>query len=331
MRRGAMDPLLKTVAGSLDATIDSIAKVALLVEEDVPQMVRDLMPHGVDRPEGVSLLSLKNHALLAYLNGVALVLLTRVQLLEDVDTDSQRQRAIETTIVQRVCLEKGVKPLEKRLSYQLDKMMRSYKRMEAQHQSEVGKGKDSGSGSNSDSDSDSDSNSDSSDDNLAYKPDVLALAKLTSRDTRAAAAAGGDKYKPPKISALEPPKPAAAASRRSDNRKLQSMEEYLRETSDQPSMEASIGATIINHGKGGVKTNREREKEREIQTYEENNFTRLPNAATKKTHRQKQSELVNNFGGEDWSIFNNKRNVDDSTSRKRKPTTAWDRVKKRRS
>ena len=324
----AMDPLLKTVAGSLDATIESIAKVAELVEEDAPQMVRDLMRlQGVDRLEGVSLLSLKNHALLAYLNNLVLVLLTRMQLLEDVDTDAQRQRAVENTIVQRVCLEKGVKPLEKRLSYQLDKMIRSHKRMEAQSQSKDGKDNDK----DSDSDSGSGSDADSSDDNLAYKPDVLALAKLTPKVAREAAAGGGDKYKPPKISALEPPKPAAAASRRSDNRKLQSMEEYLRETSDQPSMEASIGATIINHGKGGVKTNREREKEREIQTYEENNFTRLPNAATKKTHRQKQSELVNNFGGEDWSIFNNKRNVDDSTSRKRKPTTAWDRVKKRRS
>lgn len=107
------------------------------------------------------------------------------------------------------------------------------------------------------------------------------------------------------------------------------MEEYLAESSDLPQAESSIGATIVDHGRGGVKTSRDKQKEKEIQRYEESNFTRLPSTATKKTFKQKMAERANTFAGEDWSMFNNKRDLKDGTSRKRKAGTAWDRVKRR--
>ena len=185
-------------------------------------------------------------------------------------------------------------------------------------------------GNLSEDDSESVSDSDSEDENLNYKPDVQSLARKSlamSSDSK-----GKDSnatYKPPKIAAVAP---AETSSKRDiNNRKLQSMEEYLQENSDAPMAEASIGSTIVNHGKGGVKTAKDKEREKEVQAYEEANFTRLPSTTTKKSFRQKQHELANTFAGEDWSIFNNNRNVKDTTSRKRKPTSAWDRAKKRRS
>ncbi|CAK7892715.1 U3 small nucleolar ribonucleoprotein protein Lcp5p [[Candida] anglica] len=334
-----MDELLKTIGGSLDVTMEAMTALAQTLEEENPVMIEELRKqNNVSSLEGVSLLALKNNSLMSYLNNAALVLLAKLQSLEgdaeEEDVINARKQAVENTIIQRVTLEKGVKPLEKRLSYQLDKLVRAYRRMETEETEtreklEGQQAKEGESGSESGSDDDSDSEAD---DNLAYKPDVQSLAKLTAAKDKRSSKDGSSSaaYKPPKISAVAPPKPTAAPTS-GDNRKLQSMEEYLKENSDQPLMESSIGSTIVNHGKGGVKTNREKEKEQQIQTYEETNFTRLPNAATKKTFRQKQSELVNNFAGEDWSIFNNKRSISDSTSRKKKPNSAWDRVKKRRT
>ncbi|KAM9917118.1 hypothetical protein OXX59_009553, partial [Metschnikowia pulcherrima] len=76
---------------------------------------------------------------------------------------------------------------------------------------------------------------------------------------------------------------------------------------------------------------RDKQKEMELQRYEESNFTRLPSTATKKSFRQKMAERANTFAGEDWSMFNNKRDLKEGTSRKRSSGTAWDRVKRSRS
>lgn len=338
-----MDDILKNISGSLDSTIDAISKIIDLANDDAhPVMIQELMKqNNIPVLEGVSLLTLKNNSLISYLQNLVLILLAKLQDLdEESNGEINNQRAVENSIVQRVTLEKGIKPLEKRLSYQLEKMIRSYKRTETEEEetreklSKVGeKGEEDE--EEDDEDEDGDDSDSEDDDNLAYKPDVQALAKLapnskSTKQSSSASTLSGEKYKPPKISAIEPPKPTSASTSKASNRKLQSMEEYLKENSDQPMLESSIGSTIVDHGKGGVKTSKDKEREREIQTYEENNFTRLPNAATKKSYKQRQSEMVNNFGGEDWSIFNNKRDVSESTSRKRKPNTAWDRVKKRR-
>lgn len=99
-----------------------------------------------------------------------------------------------------------------------------------------------------------------------------------------------------------------------------------------PMVEASVGSTIVEHGRGGVKTQHDRKKEREIQTYEEDNFVRLPTSQTKKSFKEKQRDIRNQFAGEDWSMFNNNKDVTrQGTSRKRKATTVWDKVKKKKN
>lgn len=332
-----IDSVLTGIIGALDSTKNAIEAIEAnhIDTEEIPTMVEQLMAKGnVDKLEGVSLLSLKNESLASYLNNLAIIILSHLQRLKksasEDETTSTKAKAVENSIVQRVTLEKGVKPLEKKLNYQLEKMIRSYNKMiedETKLEAKLTNKPESEDESGSDSESDSEQ---SEDDALSYKPDVNNLKKSQANIKPTASSSSNDVYKPPKISAVAPPTSLAEKPERTSGGKLQSMEEYLQENSDLPQTEVSIGSSILNNGRGGVKTNRDRQKELEIQNYEENNFTRLPSTMTKKTFKQKQNEKINNFAGEDWSIFNNNRTIEGSTSRKRKATTAWDKIKKRK-
>ncbi|KAG7192887.1 uncharacterized protein KQ657_001344 [Scheffersomyces spartinae] len=345
----SVDELLKSIITAVESSSQSVDSIVEKVRDEVtPEIVNALMQtSSVKKPEGMSLLSLKNGSLLAYLNSIVLILLTRLELLDgDDDEEGVRSKAIKSSIVQRVTLEKGVKPLEKKLSYQVDKMVRAFTRMENEEQEikqkKNGSGSDSDSGSGSLSDDDNDDDDDEDDDALAYRPDASALSKLipTSKDRRSVKSKNGEsqdsaeKYKPPKISAMAPPTQKVydedSGPKARSGKKLQSMEEYLRESSDLPQVEHSVGSQIVDHGRGGVKTQHERQKEKEIQEYEEANFTRLPQSKTKKNYKQKRADMMNNFAGENWSMFNNSRDLSEGTSRKRKAGSAWDRAKKRR-
>ncbi|ODQ79062.1 hypothetical protein BABINDRAFT_162134 [Babjeviella inositovora NRRL Y-12698] len=343
----SLDAFLQTIIESLESTTASVERIESGLSEELPSIIQELLSkNGIDaddKLEGVSLLSLKNSSMLSYLNSLAMIILSHLERLKTNDTEElekSRAKSVENTIVQRVTLERGVKSLEKRLVYQLDKMVRAYTRMEKEETDAKTHAEKTG-------DDDSDE-SDSEDDALQFKPDALALTasmkpepkNSRNRRNRNASEEGDDKestekYKPPKIAAVVPPSSVTdidkASSSSKRNKKLQSMEEYLLETGDAPLAEASIGSTIVQNGRGGVKTARDKAKEQEIQTYEETNFTRLPSTMTKKTSKQKLKDLKHTFGGEDWSIFNSNREVGEETSRKKKPTNAWDRAKRRRT
>ena len=345
-----VDIVLKEIISSTKSTEASVKELIAFVKDSSsqhPELVRNLLAKSNLLLEGVSLLGLKNESLVSYINNIVLVVLSHLERLEsDLETGSS---AVERSIIQRVTLEKGVKPLEKKLSYQLDKMIRAYGRMEQDEIKAEQKLNDRGSGENdendendSEEDSEEDSEDDSEDDELAYRPDASSFAKLTSAKTKlkptsSAVSTSNEKYRPPKISAMAPPTAVKSHdidsnTTSSKNRKLQSMEEYLQEQSDMPMVEASVGSTIVEHGRGGVKTQHDRKKEREIQTYEEDNFVRLPTSQTKKSFKEKQRDIRNQFAGEDWSMFNNNKDVTrQGTSRKRKATTVWDKVKKKKN
>lgn len=323
--------LLKGISQGYTATGSSIEAI---ISRDTfhPEIINNLLQKVGDSQnlEGVSLLALKNNALLSYINSLALITLSQISRLESDTVASSRESAIKQSIIQRVTLEKGIKPLEKKLNYQLDKMVRSYNRMLTDDKSLETKIQQKA--ENSDSDNSSDSDSD--DEETNYKPDATALAQLTNNGKKSSSDTSKEKYKPPRVTAMAPPrsnKDPDQKEKTQRQQKLQSMEEYLREQSDVPSVETSIGSTIVDHGRGGVKTQHDRSKEKRIQDYEESNFIRLPNSQTKKTFQQRQRDMKNHFGGEDWSIFNNDRDVNADTSRKRKPMSSWDRAKKRRN
>lgn len=345
MSEKSLDVLLKEISQSLDQTKSAIEDTKSKFLDDsellLPPIIKQILSDGKYELEGMSLISLKSNSLLSYVNNLTLVILSHLTRMEQEGTEEKKEIAVKGSIEQRVTLEKGIKPLEKKLLYQLDKMVRSFHRMEEesskleQKVTEEAESKITN-GENSEDDSDSESDSEDDEDALSYRPDAAALAKMAPSTKKKQATASTEeeskeKYKPPKISAVAPPSANFddRAGPKQHNRKLQSMEEYLAEASDLPQAENSIGSTIVDKGRGGVKTSRERQKEKEIQRYEESNFTRLPNTATKKTFKQKMAERVNNFAGEDWSMFNSNRDLKDGTSRKRKAASAWDRAKKR--
>ncbi|CUM65015.1 uncharacterized protein PRCAT00002634001 [Priceomyces carsonii] len=331
-----IDVILEGIISSLDETRGLVDGLSIKNKESpFSSLVEDLLQKlNQEKLEGVSLLALKNNSLLSYINNLVLIVLGHLKRVNGSCNDEVLEDAVKGSIVQRVTLEKGIKPLEKKLNYQLDKMIRSYHRMEAENkkQEEELDGKmrsRSSEGGNSSSANSSDvSSGEEEEDELSLKPDSSALAKLT-KEEKSNPITGKEKYRPPKISAVAPPTQQFDTKRQHSGRKLQSMEEYLRDSSDLPQVETSIGSTIVDSGRGGVKTNAEREKEKEIQSYEENNFVRLPQTQMKKSFKDREREKVNNFAGEDWSMFNNNRKISDDTSRKRKSKSAWDRAKRK--
>lgn len=308
-----MDALLKQMTEAVAACTATVEAQALDSLTVPPDFIKDILAKTSKLEiEGVSLLLLKTQLLAGYVNNVALVLLEHLARLEG---EEPNQEPVERSVVQRVTLEKGVKPLEKKLSYQLDKMVRTFTR-EHQRVKDMENAREKTQDSdNSDSDSDSE-------DELNFKPDTTSEEKL--------AKSLDGKYRPPKLLAVAFA-PQDEKEDESKTKKLQSMEEYLQEQLEAPSVEALIGLTIINHGRGGVKTAHDKKREKEIQTYEESNFTRLPDKQVKKNAKQKRRDQLNNFGGEDFGMFaSGNRDISELTTRKRKATTAWDRAKKRR-
>ncbi|CCE64254.1 hypothetical protein TPHA_0H00440 [Tetrapisispora phaffii CBS 4417] len=361
-----LESILKQINESLDSTSESIDKLKAVygdgttgAGDEVRSKIERNILNGA-ASENVSLLSLKNGSMLGYVSSLLMVIGNKLDVnTEDETCGAAREKAIES----RVVLERGVKPLEKKLGYQLDKLTRAYTRIEKEYldaeartleKSHSKKGSD---GSDKDAQSESDS---SSDEELSYRPNAAGLTKSTKTSSRGSKAPineeslsaaeeseGEDKkggvYKPPKITAMLPPQQrhfedkfnAQEHKDRSNRSRMQAMEEYVKESSEQPDWESSIGANIVNHGRGGIKSLRDTEKERKVTTYEEDNFTRLNTVGNKLERRkQKQRERmakVNMIGGEDFSIFNSKRKFEDSTSRRgnKKSHTAWDRAKRK--
>ncbi|CDO92631.1 unnamed protein product [Kluyveromyces dobzhanskii CBS 2104] len=353
--------VLKTIKESLKACGESLDKLEEVCDDEQSRPFEGsaVVGHDGDKLEKVSLLSLKNGSMLSYLNSLLLVLgqkLNKQMVIED-----GRVKAVE----QRVVLERGVKPLEKKLGYQLDKLTRAYTRLEKEVEESkkraelqglqpgLGKLRASstsrpGTGSGSDSDSDSDS-----EEETQYRPNGSGMVDRTAPGKKATGKSvkQGEEdadnrdnvYRPPKISAVLPPKQqhfedkfnAQEHKDKSTRSRMQAMEEYLKDSAEQPEWEASIGANIVNHGRGGVKTSRDTERERGVQKFEEDNFTRLnPNGSKTDKRMKKQREImakVNMIAGEDFSIFNSKRKLEDSTSRRgnKKSRNAWERAKKK--
>lgn len=319
-----MDSLLDAICTSVDGTNAHITKILeSLDSEEYPEFIKVLNGGNV---EEMSLLSVKNNSMASYLNNVIMIVLAQLDRLKKENSDEYKHKSVDSTIEQRITLEKGVFPLEKKLNYQMDKMIRQYREQEKSFleqekpsSSSLPQSNSEGSGTSGSDDSESES-----DDELSYKPNVSSLKSSSEASTSTSTST----YKPPKISAKAPPTESETKTK-SNTKKLQSMEEYLREASDVPQEERSIGSNIISHGRGGVTTNKDREKQAEIQAYEEDNFTRLPHTMTEKSNQQKRKDANNTFAGEDWSMFNNSRNVNEVT-KKRRSNNVWDKVKRRK-
>ncbi|CAB4254352.1 Lcp5p [Maudiozyma barnettii] len=358
-----LNKLLKEMHASLDATSEAINKLETIYEH--PSQHNDIASHlKVDENVKVSLLSLKNGSMLSYLSSLLSIIDDKMDpKVKDPTTSKGR----ETSIENRVVLERGVKPLEKKLGYQLDKLVRSYTRAEKEYKDVEKRITEKGNRASMHSsrgvnDEEEDASSSDEDDELSYRPNMInAKTKTTtkSRYTRESESQSNDNneetkeenrendgiYRPPKINAMLPPQTTIHFEDkfsvkdhkdRSSHSKMQAMEEYIKDQAEQPDWGTSIGADILDHGRGGIKSSRDTEKERRVTTFEEENFTRVNHMGMNKTERKKQklrqrNAKANVIGGEDFGIFNSKRKMEESTSRRsnKKPRSAWDRAKNR--
>lgn len=309
--------------------------------------------------DSLSLLGLKNHTMMAYLHHLAVIALAQVQRVEKEQKDDAlekgRQAAIRGTITNRVVLEKGIKGLESKVNYQIEKMLKAYtqekERVAAKAEAKAERARLVSEGLAEPQDEDDeddveeeaqeDEDDSDSDDNLAFKPNVANLARdknaiRSARDARGRKDDRNDKsdksdssskpgiYRPPKISAVAPESKTAG---RKSQKKNATMEEYLQYSSNAPMVEQSIGSGILERGRGGEKTDRDRKREDEVRRFEEDNFTRLP-AANKKDKARLNKARAGAFFGEDWGFGSG--DVGEATKRKRGNSSVWEKSKKRR-
>lgn len=344
--------------GSLNATSEAIDKLESTFvhssgsNEDIASYL------NVDENVKVSLLSLKNGSMLSYLSALFSIIGSKM---DPESKDPTGNKGRESSIENRIVLERGVKPLEKKLGYQLDKLVRSYTRAEKEYKDAEKRATESTSNANRTGSDDENEDVSSSDeeDEMSYRPNMLSAKKSTAKKSSRSSETIEEEaeqekeedqendgiYRPPKINAMLPPQATTHFEDkfsvkdhkdRSNLSKMQAMEEYIKDQSEQPDWGTSIGADILDHGRGGIKSSRDTEKERRVTTFEEENFTRVNHMGMNKTERKKQKQRqrmakANIIGGEDFGIFNSKRKMEDSTSRRssKKPRSAWDRAKRR--
>ena len=252
--------------------------------------------------DGISLLDAKNELLLSYLqNLVFLIILklrSRSSLGEDpASSESELNDAVTKKLVElRVYIEKGVRPLEGKLHYQLDKLLHAANEAGAASGPALPNGPRNPAKKNADvsaSDPQEEEEEEGEDDDddddedptittapaiadLAHRPNPSAFARppTTTTTTSSTSPATNDRstgvYRPPRITPTALPTTDRAPQKAARQRTAHTMNEYIREEMDDaPMAEPSIGAGSGLRGKA-------REREEERRGYEEMRLVRLP-------------------------------------------------------
>ncbi|GJD00305.1 sas10/utp3/C1D family protein [Colletotrichum higginsianum] len=262
---------------------------------------------SISPPEnGISLLDTKNELLLSYLQNLVFLILLKLrnakkQSSEDQGASDTTETVVRKLVELRLYLEKGVRPLEDKLRYQIEKILRAADDAERNAHA-VKAAKDAGS---DDSASDDDDESDGEEE----EEEELKAAHLQARPdafvrpaTASTAIATAQKDGTPRIAPTVMP---SERREKTDRRPLKSatMDEFIEhEMSTAPIAEPSIGTTIVNGGRR-MKTAADRKTEDERREYEETNFVRLP-TQSKKAKAQEAAKTGRGgrmqFGGEEW-------------------------------
>jgi U3 small nucleolar ribonucleoprotein protein LCP5 len=277
---------------------------------------------------GLSLLDLKNELFVSYLTNLTFLILVRIRHHRDPSdgtaTKGFIKQVTEKLVELRLYLEKGVKPLEGKLKYQIDKVVKAAedaaraeapsingvakkkkkkkKQQQQKHRADESEGSESGSGSEDDEHEDDDDEASSEIDELSYRPNPAALARPTASSTehRQKDGPADGIYRPPRITATAMPT-TRGKEEKTERRpnKSATLDEFIAtELSTAPLAEPSIGSTIL-HGGRRMKTQRERDQDAERTKYEETHLTRLPKES-KKDKRKNGGRDLGGFGGEDF-------------------------------
>ncbi|KAI9815206.1 MAG: hypothetical protein M1832_005541 [Thelocarpon impressellum] len=266
---------------------------------------------------GISLLDTKNELLLSYLHNLVFLILVKLRHAREGPDDedaSIEDEVVKDLVELRVYLEKGVRPLEGRLKYQIDKVLRAADDHTVRPiKQNKPPGDDAASGSSSPSRSSASpppppATAEISD--LSYRPNPSSLLRPTksSASTGPSAATSTSSstiYRPPRITPTSLPNTKPSPTSRAP-RKSSTLAEFLAtEASAAPLAEPSIGTTISSLGRRTAST-AERASRAERARYEEENFVRLPKEARKKKGGKRSGERergggMGGYGGEDWT------------------------------
>ena len=302
----------------LDTLTDALTSAASALEDSEEQFVPPA--------DGISLLDVKNDLLLSYLQNLVFLILLKLRHTRSKqdDVESINRELKQKLIELRIYLERGVRPLESRLKYQIDSTLRAAENSKlAAETKKTHKSQTIGTNNEGDDSQLSEDDSEMSDDDAAitgagqedamlYKPNLPApsmrdkLKSISARDSARSQDQNGV-YKPPRVNPTSMPDPDKRdRNNEPRKRKSQILNEYIdEEMSSAPRAQPSIGSnnTIVDQGRGGLSQS-DREKERERLEYEERNFIRLPGQSKKEkreARRKGQLDTRDMFGGEDWT------------------------------
>ncbi|KAI1334440.1 hypothetical protein F5Y15DRAFT_289646 [Xylariaceae sp. FL0016] len=299
----SLPALLDTLTSSLTSSLEAAPKFSAIETTQ----------------NGVSLLDVKNELLMSYLQNLVFMIILKIRNAKrNTSTDSTESESdLTDTVVQklvelRLYLEKGVRPLEEKLRFQLDKILRAAEDADRIQQAD-NEAEGAESDLNSDDDDDaSDGEEDAAEDRtgktesnaLRFAPSLNTFSKPSAPVGMAAAAENKTGvYKPPKITPTV--MPTAERRDRRDRRPMKSatMEEYIsNELDSAPRAMPSVGTNVSAMGRTH-KTTAQRDEEARRREYEETNFVRLPKESKKDRMKRNKTEGRSNkmsFGGEDW-------------------------------
>jgi U3 small nucleolar ribonucleoprotein protein LCP5 len=289
----SLESLLTTLTTSIQSATEALPKDHILPPKD-----------------GISLLDVKNELLLSYLQNLVFLILLKLRSRSrkdgsDNETLHPQDEVVKKLVELRVYLEKGVRPLENRLKYQIDKIVRSAddasrKSTQAAKQLQARKSKAQADSGSEASDADSDEG-DEEENGISYGPRAAAISRPKSNAREKASSAPKDGiYRPPKITPVSMPTTESREQRQSRRPgKSATLDEFVAtELSSAPIAQPSIGSTIVDGGRR-MKSERDRKEEAERREYEESNFTRLA-PQSKKELRKRGHGRDGGFGGEEW-------------------------------
>ena len=248
--------------------------------------------------DGISLLDTKNELLLAYLQNLVFLIIIKLKnanFTDEVSSQGDVTNQVTRKLVElRLYLEKGVRPLEAKLKYQLDKLLAAASEADAASNSNLTTQstlKPNGHLSHPDNpeeDSDVGQNPTPAENfDLLYRPNPAAFVRRPE-SARAAQGARDGVYKPPRIAPAALSMTDSNTLRSKRSRKSRTVDDFIREeVTDGPIAEPSIGA-------GSGLRGRAKEEDEERRAFEEQRLVRLPS--------QKKRKRVIGGGGDDLDV-----------------------------
>lgn len=291
---------------SLPALLDLLSQSLSSALEATPKLA-GIQP----RQDGLSLLDVKNELLLSYLQNLVFLILMKVRQSKDASTNIKSKSELQDLVVKklvelRLYLEKGVRPLEDKLRYQIEKVLRAADDAERNAKAAEEQLNGANSASEDEGDSAAEEGAATKISDLQYRPNLSAFIRPTGAGTATKKEADTNGvYRPPRVAPAVMPTTTTERRERAERRPMKSatLDEFVAdEFSAAPAAEPSIGTTIVAGGRK-IKTAAERAVEDERRDFEERNFVRLPKESKK--DKAKKAKLSGNsrqmnFGGEEW-------------------------------